>query len=365
MWRKGRRVGALKDTLKCSFIIPGYKCDDVIFRNIESILDQDYKNYEIIPILNGQWDTKEDLIRSLKEKYSDKVNIVSIDTPGLGNANNVGIEHSTGDIISHLSSDLYLLPGTLRTWIEAFNENPDCGLVYSGYRLVSKAPMEVYYSNPYDRYWLECEPFIDGANPYRREFAVRWNTGLKSLIDWDWSLSVTEKTKAFYIKEPLYYAEPPKEGGLSWNSYQFWKERRRQIQALHGIPDRKICLCSLIDQKYALVLAEMRGFDFRAYPGYKPHDYDLIYQYGFPADLNTIEMAVGVFFQHYKHKVIHWIGQDLLGFTQNKWWHVDHFVQLGLSKVQNHFCITKKDFSLLNRRHINSEIVLPPIKYEE
>src|SRR5574343_1145226 len=147
----------MRDDLKISFVIPGYKCDQYIVRAINSVIDQDYKNYEIIVVLNGEWDTKFELIQSLQQKYGDVIRVHSLEWGNLANANNYGFENSTGDIISHLSSDLYLMPGAARTWVEAFQENPKAGLVYSGYRFVSDDPTKVYLSNEYSRYRLECE----------------------------------------------------------------------------------------------------------------------------------------------------------------------------------------------------------------
>lgn len=356
----------MKANLKCSFIVPGYKCDEFITRNIESILDQDYKNYEIIVVLNGEWNTRKDLFQSLKEKYSDKIQLHWIPQGHLGKANNFGLTKATGDIVSHLSSDLYLMPGSLRTWVDAFNEHPDCGLVYSGYKLVSHNPMDVYYSDAWDRYHLECENFIDGANPYRREKAVRWDEELKSLIDWDWVLSLTDNgLKGCFIKEPLYFAELPKAGGLSVDSTNFWKIRRKEIQKKHNIPyDRKICITSLVDPVYALEIAKMIDADFRGYPSHKPHDYTLIYQYGFMCDIERIQTSVGVFAKHWNHKVIHWIGLDIRTLMNLAWKDVDYFVQMGLKNIQTNFCISKKDQQVLKRMHIEAELIYPPIRWD-
>ena len=89
----------MRDDVKVSFIVPGYKCDEFIFRNIESILDQDYENREIIFVPNGQWETKDELIKSVQEKYGDKVGILSLEQGNLGNANNEGFAVSTGDVM--------------------------------------------------------------------------------------------------------------------------------------------------------------------------------------------------------------------------------------------------------------------------
>jgi len=350
--------------MKCSFVVPGYKCDEYIFRNIDSILDQDYTNYEIIVVLNGKWETKNDIVSKLLEKYFDKIQVFSIDRGHLGYANNYGIERCTGDVVSCLSSDLYLMPGTLRTWIDTFKENPDCDFVYSGYKLVSDDPLDVYRSNGFNRYHLECENYIDGANPVRRNAVARWDEKLTSLIDWDYFLSVTRNgIKGYFIKEPIYYAELPKEGGLSQDSSANWVRIRREIQEKHGIPDRKICVTSLIDPAYAIELAQMAGADFRVYPGHKPHDYRLIYMYGFFCDVQdrNIQRSTGVFARHYGHKIIQWVGQDVMSLIQLRWYDVDLYSSMVLKKINHHFCYSQNELNILNKIGLTSEIFYPPI----
>lgn len=351
---------------KVSFIVPGYDCAEYIFRNIESILDQDYTNYEIIPVLNGEWATKEDLATALITKYGDKINLLNIKMGNLGNANNEGFGVVKGDIISHLSSDLYLMPGALRNWVEAFEDHPEAGMVYSGYKLVSPNPMDIYHSNPYDRYHLECENFIDGANPVRRESWKRWSTDLRSLIDWDWALSITEGTQAFYIKEPLYYAELPKKGGLSDDSDLNWVSRRRAVQEKHSIPDRKICLTSLIDPYLALNIAKMTGNDFRVFPGAKAHDYRLIYCYGFQCDSDSIQRSTGVFFQHYGHKIIHWSGPDINSLCAT--WNLNtamYYIDMVLKRINSHWVTTRRDEDVLKWLHLEPENQLLPVEVND
>lgn len=355
----------MRDDLKVSFVVPGHNCDEFIFRNIESLFDQDYENWEAIVVLNGEWTNKYEIFKSITEKYPEKVKVVDLDLGNLGNANNVGFESTTGDIISHLSSDLYLMPGALRNWVEAFQDNPKHGMVYSGYKLVSPNPMDIYYANQYDRYHLECENFIDGANPVRRKDWKRWSTDLLSLIDWDWALSVTRDTDAYYIKEPLYYAELPKKGGLSDDSNTNWIARRRSVQDKHGIPDRKICISSLIDSTMALDIAKMTGNDFRVFPGIKPHDYRLIYVYGFQCSEDEIQRSTGIFFQHYGHKIIHWTGQDINSMMAS--WNMNSamaYVDLVLKRINSHWVTTRRDKMLLEWMHLEPEQVLLPVRID-
>jgi glycosyltransferase involved in cell wall biosynthesis len=351
---------------KVSFVIPGHKCDEFIFRNIDSLFDQDYKNWEAIIVLNGSWDTKGELIKRLHEKYGTTIRLHSLDVPGLPNANNFGFTHTTGDIISHLSSDLYLMPGTLRTWVEAFQEHPECGFAYSGYRFVTPDPTQVYHSCTFNRHHLECENFIDGANPVRREHWKRWNPELKSLVDWDFFLSVTDNgIKGHYLKEPLYYAEMPKPGGLSEDSNRYWIKRVKQIKEYHNIPNRDICIASMSYPDYALELAEMLGTDYKMHPGFKPHEYRLIYVYDFNCDDLNIQHNTSFFLNHFGHKIVHWTGKDIRSLANLRWIDVDLYVQSVLSRLDTNYCLTKTDQKVLKRMGIEADIVYPPVSIGE
>lgn len=349
----------MKDDLKISIIIPCYKDHATICRSIDSCLDQDYTNREIIVVLNGTWPERDALSIQLHDKYGDKINVIVIEKAGLGNAQNFGFSASHGDIILHLLSDNYLMPGALRTYVEALQEHPECGLAYSGYRFISDDPSQVYMSQPFNLYHLKCENYIDGCSPYRRRFAPKWSTELKSLIDWDAMLQIAEKTPGFYIKEPTFYAEFPKPGGLSEDSSQNWIKRWKAVRNLHGVPDRPICIASLDDPRSALRLAELLKCDFRINPGFKPHEYRLIYTYGFNCSIDRIQYNSSMFMGHYGHKLVHWIGPDLRELLKLRWIDVDYFSNAVLKRFNENWCMNNRDKELLRKMGIEAEVIYP------
>jgi glycosyltransferase involved in cell wall biosynthesis len=352
----------MKDEEKVSVIIPGFRCHETICRTIDSVQDQDYKNVETVVVLNGEWNEKDELVRQLGEKYGDKISVMSIKEPGLGNAQNLGFKISHGDIILHLLSDNYLMPGALRTYMEALREHPECGFAYSGYRFISDDPSQVYMSNPFSLYHLKCENYIDGCSPYRRKFAPRWSTELKSLIDWDAMLQIAEKTPGFYITEPTFYAEMPKPGGLSDDSNRNWIRRWKAVRELHNVPDRVICIASLDEPQYALRMAELLECDFRINPGFKPHEYRLIYAYSFNCSLERIQYNSSMFMRHLGHKLIHWIGSDLRELLKLRWIDVDYFTSAVLKRISENWCMNFRDQDLLRKMGLTAEIVYPAIE---
>lgn len=89
---------------KISVIIPIYNSSQTLERTINSVINQTYKNLEIILVNDGSTD---DSIKICK-KYAEKGNriiILNQENKGVGEARNHGIDVSTGDFISFVDSD--------------------------------------------------------------------------------------------------------------------------------------------------------------------------------------------------------------------------------------------------------------------
>ena len=104
-------------SLKISIITICYNSAEFFAEAIESVLSQDYENFEYIIIDGGSTDGSVDIIR----KYEDRLAYwVSEPDDGLYDAMNKGIEQATGDIIGMINSDDYYFPGTFQKVAEAF-----------------------------------------------------------------------------------------------------------------------------------------------------------------------------------------------------------------------------------------------------
>ena len=92
-----------------SIIIPMYNSEKYIEKCIESILNNLYKNFEIIVVDDGSTD---DSIKIVK-KYTN-IKLLYSNHAGPGSARNVGIENASGDFIFFLDSDDTINPNTLK-----------------------------------------------------------------------------------------------------------------------------------------------------------------------------------------------------------------------------------------------------------
>lgn len=98
---------------KFSIIIPVYNTDiDLLDICIKSILEQPYKNYEII--LVNDCSTNKKTISYIKKLKNNKIKKIDNEKNiGLGPTRNVGIEHSLGDVILFVDSDDWISSDTL------------------------------------------------------------------------------------------------------------------------------------------------------------------------------------------------------------------------------------------------------------
>lgn len=89
------------DTPLVSVIIPVYNREDVIGRALDSVLNQSYRNLEIIVIDDGSSDQTVHRCRS----YGERIRLITQKNAGPAAARNNGIRHAAGPFIAFLDSD--------------------------------------------------------------------------------------------------------------------------------------------------------------------------------------------------------------------------------------------------------------------
>lgn len=111
---------------KISIIIPVYNMSDYMGKCIESVLEQTYKNLEILIVNDASTDDSEDIIDFYVEKDNRIKKIVHKENKGLFHARITGIEASTGDYVAFLDSDDHVSVDYYRTIVKkAFEDKAD------------------------------------------------------------------------------------------------------------------------------------------------------------------------------------------------------------------------------------------------
>ena len=97
----------MSNKIKISVIIPAYNAEATIKKCIDSILNQTYKNFEIIIINDGSKDNTYKILKEYENK-EEKVKVINNENRGVSFSRNCGVESATGDYITFVDSDDYL-----------------------------------------------------------------------------------------------------------------------------------------------------------------------------------------------------------------------------------------------------------------
>lgn len=92
-----------------SVIVPVYNVEQYLTVCINSILQQTYKNLEIILVDDGSTDKSKEICDAYKRK-DNRIKVIHKENGGLSDARNCGINNATGSIISFIDSDDYISP---------------------------------------------------------------------------------------------------------------------------------------------------------------------------------------------------------------------------------------------------------------
>jgi glycosyltransferase involved in cell wall biosynthesis len=103
-----------------SVIIPTYNRAWSIKESIDSVLSQDFNDFELIVIDDGSTDHTIEILNS----YGKDIFVIHQRNQGVSSARNRGLMKASGSFIAFLDSDDLWLPGKLSLQVDYFNSNP-------------------------------------------------------------------------------------------------------------------------------------------------------------------------------------------------------------------------------------------------
>jgi len=120
-----------------SIITPSYKSERFIFKTIDSVLSQTYKNWEMIIVDDVSPDKSNEII----EKYikqDSRIKLIKLEkNNGPALARNRAIKEANGRYIAFLDADDLWMPEKLEKQL-AFMQEKDCALSYTAYETMSE-----------------------------------------------------------------------------------------------------------------------------------------------------------------------------------------------------------------------------------
>lgn len=120
---------------KVSIIVPIYRVEKYLNTCVDSLLNQNLQDIEIILVDDGSPDKSGEIADTYAQKEK-RVKVIHQSNSGLGPARNTGIKAATGEYIGFVDSDDWVKPGMYETLYEtAVKENAD--IVVSGHREIT------------------------------------------------------------------------------------------------------------------------------------------------------------------------------------------------------------------------------------
>ena len=111
-----------------SVIIPVFNGEKTIKETIDSILNQTFKDIEIIIINDGSTDAT---LATIKEISDSRIKVFSYSNAGLSASRNRGISQAKGEYISFIDADDLWTPDKLELQWQALQKNPQATVAYS------------------------------------------------------------------------------------------------------------------------------------------------------------------------------------------------------------------------------------------
>ncbi len=113
-----------KDNIKqlISVIVPVYNVEKYLSICLDSIVEQTYKELEVIMVDDGSKDSSGKICDIYAQKYSN-FHVVHKENAGLGMARNTGMEHMNGSCVVFLDSDDYLSPDCIEILYKELEKN--------------------------------------------------------------------------------------------------------------------------------------------------------------------------------------------------------------------------------------------------
>ena len=220
-----------------SVIIPTYNRADTILRSVNSVLNQTYKDMELLIVDDGSTDNTKELIEQIDDSRIRYIYLGA--NSGASNARNIGARHARGEWIAFQDSDDAWKPDKLSKQIAYASEHPEYNLIYSSY-IAHLTEQDIYFPTEPLPSVMEGDMFhtlllrnVIGAPTMlvKREAFLQsdgFDTAYQSLEDWEFVIRFSKNNLIGYVSDYLmdvYMLD----GGISSRVGAYYDSRCRML----------------------------------------------------------------------------------------------------------------------------------------
>ena len=218
--------------MRFSIIVPVYNVEKYLSKCIQSLIDQDYNDYEILLIDDGSTDKSGIICEQYAKKY-ENIYVFHKKNGGLSDARNYGLQKALGDYILFVDSDDWIKKDILKEFSDIIENNKAVDVietrfieVYKNEEIVKDKKLHSYAKSKFDRKkaikWILKKSDNTWPAPkriYSKKFINSNNLHfLKGKLheDVDWTSNVLKTANKFeYCNTPWYYHRMERENSIT------------------------------------------------------------------------------------------------------------------------------------------------------
>lgn len=191
-----------------SVIIPTYNRAEMLPNSVNSVINQTYKNLEIIVVDDGSTDNTKEVVKKFKDK---RIKYFKKRNGGPSSAQNYGIKKTKGKYITMLADDDEYLLDKVKLQVEFMQKHRNLVFCYCNVFLKTDSDMRLFLDKPAKNAFLDLligRNFISAPAVMIKTKILKssggFDTSLEVAEDYDLWLRITKKHKRFaYIDMPL------------------------------------------------------------------------------------------------------------------------------------------------------------------
>ena len=200
----------MNENILVSIIIPVYNGEKYIADTIQSVIDQTYKNWELIIVDDGSTDNTADVVKQFNDS---RISYIKKNNTGVSDTRNLGAMISKGEILCFLDADDIWLPENLEKKVEKLITEPKGVLVYSSMFLwderndykTCKTTKKIV-EDDWGKFRRLMVPTIPSSAIIKRDYffeAGMFDTNISTSADFDLAIRLRELGEFGYLDEPL------------------------------------------------------------------------------------------------------------------------------------------------------------------
>lgn len=160
-----------------SVIVPVYNSEHFLERCLDSILNQTYKNIEVLLINDGSTDSSGEICETFKNK-DRRVRVIHQKNAGVSSSRNIGIDMSEGKYIQFVDSDDYIEPKMIEILTREIEKKVE--LAICGYKIENiddNGNSTFTESKNYNEYRINKDIFLKSFGLYFQDYYINyiWN----------------------------------------------------------------------------------------------------------------------------------------------------------------------------------------------